>query len=301
MSIRTSRTNENAAITIDYLRCSHCALCVQVCKDLTLISENGKVIVSDQPLFGCIGCGQCVAVCPLDCISISGREISMEDFALLPPVLQKTNYDALYALMYSRRSIRDFKNKEVPDDIIEKILNAAQTAPMGIPPSDVYVMVLNGKEKVSSFSRDMIDYFRKLKKTFSPRLFWLISPFMKKNDREIIRDFVFPLLNGIVSKQDSGEDWLLYGAPLGIYFYNSPYADTVDAYIAATYAMLAAESLGLGSCMIGSINPFLEKGGKNIREKYGLTNKKGIMVIFGYPKYKYKKGIKRTFAAIDYN
>jgi len=42
-----------------------------------------------------------------------------------------------------------------------------------------------------------------------------------------------------------------------------------DAHISATYAMLAAESLGLGSCMIGSASPFLVRS-KQLLQKYGL-------------------------------
>jgi nitroreductase len=110
-------------------------------------------------------------------------------------------------------------------------------------------------------------------------------------------------MNGIIRKQNEGEDWLLYNAPLAIYFYNSPYADPADAYIAATYSILAAESLGIGSCMIGSINPFLLKGGKKIKHKYGIDveSKQGIVVIYGYPKFKYKKCIRRSFRSVHYN
>ena len=48
-----------------------------------------------------------------------------------------------------------------------------------------------------------------------------------------------------------GVDWFFYDAPLALYFYASPYADPADPLIPATYAMLAGESLGLGTCMLG--------------------------------------------------
>jgi nitroreductase len=37
--------------------------------------------------------------------------------------------------------------------------------------------------------------------------------------------------------------------------------------------MLVAESLGLGSCMIGSIAPMIKKGGDQIKKKYGIDLK----------------------------
>ena len=79
------------------------------------------------------------------------------------------------------------------------------------------------------------------------------------------------------------------------------YSDPVDPIIPATYAMLAAESLGMGSCMIGTIAPFL-KYSKKLRGKYGipLKNRQGIMVIFGYPAIKFHKALRRTFASVHY-
>lgn len=86
-----------------------------------------------------------------------------------------------------------------------------------------------------------------------------------------------------------------------MYFYTSPYSGPADAYIAATYAMLAAESLGLGTCMIGSIGPFL-KGNKAMSVKYGIPPRStmGLAMIFGYPKFRYSQALRRTFARVNY-
>lgn len=303
MSLITSRTNENAFVEIDYTKCNHCGLCVNVCKDLTLQLKDDKVIISPEPLFGCIGCGQCVAICPKEAISLEGRTLTMDDFIPLPTKEEKANFYQLHSLLISRRSVRDFKEKEIPANVVEKILKTSSTAPMGIPPSDVEVLVINGKEKVKKFSDDVNDYFAQMKKVFNKKTLWLMRPFMKKPDYEMFKTFLIPMLNFFVMKKKAGEDWLLYHAPLAMYFYNSRYSDPADAYIAATYAMITAESLGLGSCMIGSVSPFLEHGGKKIKVKYGINkkSKQGVVVIFGYPKYKYHKAIKRTFAKMIYN
>lgn len=85
-------------------------------------------------------------------------------------------------------------------------------------------------------------------------------------------------------------------------FHASPYADPADSYIPATYAMLTAQSLGLGSCMLGTPNLLLNFFGKKIKKKYGipLENKNGIMVIFGYPDIKYNFALKRRFSNIKF-
>ncbi len=78
-----------------------------------------------------------------------------------------------------------------------------------------------------------------------------------------------------------GINYVTYDAPATIYFYGSPYCDYADPIIAATYAMLAAESLGLGTCMIGGIHPFLQNGSNYVDIFYRWTplSKRGVHLI----------------------
>lgn len=300
MSIKTSRTSGTADVIIDHENCNLCGLCVNICKSFVLSVENDTLVVNHTKLFGCIACGHCVAICPEDAIKVTGREMSVSDSFPLPAKESKATYDQLYALLASRRSIRDFKDKEIEKETVEKILAVASTAPMGIPPSDVSVMVLHGREKVREFVNDFLDYFKTIKWMFSPFMLALYRPFMAKESYELFRSFLLPLADFFLSTHAKGEDWVLYNAPLAMYFYGSPYADQVDPDIPATYAMIAGESLGLGTCMIGSIAPFIKQGAKKLKQKYGIAKKNpgGVFVIFGYPKYHFHKGIKRTFAGV---
>lgn len=94
---------------------------------------------------------------------------------------------------------------------------------------------------------------------------------------------------------------ITYDAPLVIYFYGSPYCEPADPIIAATTAMYAGESPGLGTCMLGGIHPVIQNGikAKKFRKKHGIKYKsrEGLFVIFGYPGVDYQKGIRRTFAS----
>ena len=302
MAIITSRTNENARISFIYERCNSCGICVKVCKDFSLVMQENKPVVSDHALFGCMGCGQCMAVCPTNAISISGREISPDDLIDLSEIKTKSSYADLHHLMIGRRSIRDFRDKEIDDELIEKIIEAAATAPMGIPPSDVQLMVIKGKEKVREFSFDVIDYFSKVKWLFSDPWIWFWR-LWGKEAYQLMNSFVKPLMRFFPETKAKGENFLLYDAPLALYFSASSYSDPADPYIPATYAMLAAESLGLGSCMIGSVHPMIQHGAKRLKQKWNLPQKtpSGIIVVFGYPKYKFRSGIRRTFASVKFN
>ncbi len=302
MAIPTSRTKEAARITIDQEKCNGCGLCVDVCKDFSIVMKDGKAHTSGTPFFGCIGCGHCMAICPQDAITIEGRFTSVNDLFPLPEKESAADYESILNLYKRRRSIREFKDKPVEQELIDKVLEASKTAPMGLPPSDVGVTVLGSKEKVRQFADDYCKYLEKIKFFVSKPFLAIMRPFWGKAGDEMFRGFLRPLVHGYIHSMKAGQNHVTYDAPVAMYFYGSPYCDPADPIIAATYAMIAAESLGLGTCMLGGVHPFIQKGkaAKKFREKYGIKypSREGLIVIMGYPSVKYHKGIKRTFANV---
>ena len=303
MPIPTTRTKEIAEIVIHEELCNGCGLCVSVCKDFSLVMRNDKVTKSDTALFGCIGCGHCMAICPTGAIEIFGRELSPKDLFPVPRRDQMASYEQLLALLQRRRSVREFKEQEVDPLMIEKIITAAQTAPMGLPPTDVHLLILDGKEKNRAFARDYSAYLKSIRWMASGFSLALMRPFWGKANDEMFKGFIRPLFKVYIDDMAKGDNYITYDAPLAMYFYGSPYSDPADPLIAATYAMLAGESLGLGTCMLGGVHPFIQNGKKarKFREKYNIRHKskEGLLVIFGHPAVKYSKGINRTFASID--
>jgi nitroreductase/ferredoxin len=301
MPLNFGRAQGKIEIKIDESRCSSCGLCVRVCKGGPLYLEKGKVMVDQTRGFGCMACGQCVAVCPQGSITVNGRDLLPEDIIPMPDKDSRTNYTQLQSLLLSRRSIRDYKDKPVEPEVVQRIIDAVTTAPMGVPPSEVSILVLNSKEKVQAFVADIIQSMQKTKWMFSPAMLYLWRPIFGKEGYQMFKSFVVPLMDMIIQKHEQGIDWLLYDAPLAMHFYTSPAADPADAMIAATYASIAADSLGLGSCMIGTIAPILKQD-KRLKQKYGipLKSRQGVMVVFGYPAITYQHAIKRRMAEVKF-
>jgi nitroreductase len=258
-------------------------------------------MIDQERIFGCIGCGHCAAICPLECIKVEGRELSPGDLYPLPAVESRSSYHQLYNLLFYRRSIREFKDQTVEPAIIEQIIESVSTAPMGLPPSDVEILVIKGRDKVRQLSSDIIDYFKSIKWMFSPAVRLIMRPLLGKEFAESARTFLSPAIDLLIEEKEKGNDYLLYDAPLAIYFHVSAYADPVDPIIAATYAMITAETLGLDSCMIGTV-AYGFRYSKKLRKKYGIParNQQGIMLIMGYPAIKYRRGIKRSLAKVSY-
>lgn len=226
----------------------------------------------------------------------------MDDLLPLDFLKEKADYGSWMSLITRRRSVRDFRDREVDRDTVDRILKAVQLAPVGIPPSDVGVLVLHGTARVREFSWDIINQMKRSRFFFSGWMLFLIRPFLGKEAVELFSSFGAPLLDKLIRARDRDENLLLYDAPLAMYFYSTSYSDPADPIITATYAMLAAESLGLGTCFIGTPHYFLRYGSKKLKAKYGLEGKhpNGIMLIMGYPRYKFRKGIRRSLAGITY-
>lgn len=302
MAIPTSRAKNQALVSIDADLCMGCSSCVEVCKDFGLVLKGEKAALSDYSLFGCMACGHCMAICPTGAITVNGRSLKPTDLFPLPAIETAADYQSLLHLMQRRRSIREFADREVERSVVNQILDAAATAPMGIPPSDVHINVWLGKEKSRAFAEDFSDYLRSMKYMTSPLFLTVMRPIWGKENDEMFRAFVGPLFKVFTEEIKRGNNYITYNAPLLMYFYGSPYSDPADPIVVATYAMLVGEALGLGTCMLGAVHPFIQNGSKAaaFRKKHHIKckSREGIFVAFGFPKVKYDHGLKRSFASV---
>lgn len=299
MSIRTSRASGNAEVLIDQALCTACGMCVEACKGGPLYLEEHVLMVNQAEGFGCIACGACITVCPTDAIRISGRDLFPEDVLPLPPETGRAGYQSLQNLLLARRATRLFNSDPVDPSLVSQILEAAATAPMGYPPTDVSVLVLANREAVSRARHILLKEMESWKYIFSPFMIALMRPFISKENAEMYGKFLMPAVNMMLKKNAAGEDWFLYNAPIAIYFYGTAFSDPADPVIAATYAMLAGESLGLGTCMLGFPGYVFQFSSK-ARKTYGLPKKiqPGLMVLFGHPKFKRQHALRRRFARV---
>jgi nitroreductase len=241
-----------------------------------------------------------VMLCPTESISVNGRSMQPGDSIELPPSDKRATADTLEALLLSRRSIRKYKQQPVDRATLDRIIQMTSMAPMAIPPHEVGVVVFDGLDKVQSFATDVCGSFQRAGWFFHPFTLALMRPMFGKAMHRVLRDFVRPLIKTILEHREAGTDVLFYGAPAAILFHYSPYADVADSYIATTYAMLAAESLGLGSCMIGSTVGLNRD--KKLMAKLGVPpgHKTGLTLVLGHPDTKYLRGIRRRLASVKF-
>ena len=296
MTIMHSLYRESGRIAVNQDLCTVCGACSRICPSEALILKEGKISVSKESYLDCFACGHCMMACPTDAISVSGRGISPEDLRPMPDGSKRAGVEALSALMQSRRSTRRFSSKEVDSEQIEQIVAMAAMAPMGIPPWDVGCIPIQGRKEVKALAAEIVKGFEKFLKIFKPWLLKAMRPFIGQAKYEVFAHFIKPLAESYVQAFKENRDIVFYDAPALLIFHHSPYAEATDAMIACTYAMLAAESMGLGSTMIGAAAPIIQRN-KALSKKLGIPagNKPSILLILGNPAIRFQKTIHRQF------
>lgn len=302
MGIPYSGGTDSRHPVIDATACGRCGKCAAICPSGCLAVAEREIAIDRKASIGCIGCGHCMMVCPNSAITVTGRRAEHHRLVDLPPVSHRATADQFEAMLLARRSVRKFADREVPRELINRVLRMAATAPMGLPPSDVGAVVFHGKDKVRDLAFEAIDVYAGLMKMLDHPAGRFLSRFwMSKVKRELMYNALIPLGHALVEAKARGEDLALYGAPAAILFHASPYADGADVHIVCTYAMLAAESLGLGGTMIGCVpGPLAHR--KDILAKYGIPadHSLGAALILGYPGTTFARTIQRDLGFVRY-
>jgi len=194
-----------------------------------------------------------------------------------------------------RRSIRAFKNKPIPENILEKIFEAAEYSPSSKNTQPWEYYILSGKEK---------DYICDLVVQEYPNR---IGPFRKRiefapvKSTEVVKDVQDFRSARVMS--NVGTTTFIRQAPILVLVFNkAPYTageqnviqeiskeallaycveiQGVSAFIYSI--LLAADELGLGGCWIADINFCRDK----IKEYIGTNNDLVAGIVLGYPEKK---------------
>lgn len=245
-----------------------------------------------------------MAVCPRDAIRIEGRGLTADDVLPLPVSDERADFARLHALLQTRRSCRVFLPEAVPLADVHRILEAARTAPVSLPPSGVGVLILHGFAEVQSFRLALVDIIARRRWIFRAPTVWMLRVFLNRAQWRLLRSFVGPVLDsylGLRPEVPPGADTFFYRAPLALLFYASSTSDPADSTIAATQALLAAESLGYGTCFLGFPGHLLQMDSR-IKSNYGLPRwaRPGLGLVIGKAAVPPVRGLRRHFAREDW-
>jgi nitroreductase/NAD-dependent dihydropyrimidine dehydrogenase PreA subunit len=283
--------------------CDGCNLCMAVCPGKIIVqTEKKKYSFSPDKLHLCIKCGHCMAICPNKAIHVENLSYE-KDFFELPKVVW--DVEAFNKFISGRRSVRVYKDKPVPPELLEKIVELIALAPMGFTPHKIEVTVVKNRDTIEKALPFMVKFYEDM-------MTWMKNPVMKMMIRAnaglegytAIKNHVLPIMKTNLSlMKNSKEDIITRGAPAMILFHANRAAEvhTEDIFIALTYGLLSAHSIGLGAAAIDLIAPAVERN-KKLREMFRIPEKNEVKaaMILGYPKYHFRRGIKRELAKVNW-
>ena len=283
--------------------CKKCGLCAEVCPNQIMEWTPAKEIRFRQDRISlCIQCGHCMAVCPAQ--SITAGWLSYEkDFFDLP--LGGLGECDFFNFISSRRSVRNFKDKPVPKEMLQRIIDAVTLAPMGFPPHKIEVTVVQNRSIIHKALPQMMKLYGDLYKWMkNPLVRFLMRRKMTPETFNTIQNHVMPAMEkGLPEMKEKGRDIFTRGAPALILFHAPRGSEnhTEDSHIAITYGLLAAHALGLGASAIGLIPPAVERN-QHLRKLFQIPRGNEVLasMIVGYPKVPFKRGIRRGLPKVTW-
>jgi nitroreductase/NAD-dependent dihydropyrimidine dehydrogenase PreA subunit len=273
-------------IVIDQEKCSRCGACVALCNSGNVYAqENDTVQVVN--IENCWSCGHCVAVCPADAIGHS--EFLLDDCPLIASDALPS-LEGMVEAFRERRSARIYKSRPVSREIVKSLIDLARWVPSADNAQPVDWLVFDDPPLIAELSRQTVAVFeQKLRQG-------------RENMRatvEDIQDF-----ERIVRQCSQGMDPIFFKAPV-LLLAHVPVEDSFgrdDATYAAYNIILAAQRMGLGTCLIGYFIYALENSGQ-LRRWLGLPDNRRVEValVIGYPKYPFRRTVSRRLAKIVWN
>jgi nitroreductase/NAD-dependent dihydropyrimidine dehydrogenase PreA subunit len=293
----TTNTKQKSGVShkIDLPHCTGCELCIIICPASILATNKEKeVFFQADRIEICIKCGHCMAMCEAAAITIEGLSYETN---IRPLPQTNWNHVAFMDFLLARRSVRIFKDKPVPVDVLQKIIDTLATAPFGVNPDNVEITVVNDKKVIEKALPYMSKMYVQLSKILKvPFMGWLIMQSMPKEVSNTLVNFIVPHVKKGLYNSTTGIDDITRNAPAMILFHAPKGAEehTVDAHIYLTYSLLAAHSLGLGATAIGLIGPAINQS-KPLRRLFRIPEGNEVVesMIAGYPKFPFKRAIVR--------
>lgn len=265
-------------------RCSSCGLCVKDCVSGVWqeIDNQPQIAAPDY----CNLCGHCVAVCPNEAITHSALD------ATQIKKLEKNLPDpAVYReIIRGRRSIRRYRDKAVPREVIEDILGLAAYAPTASNLQNVAYTVITDKHILEKISKAVFGLGAKIyhvtRKGIGKFIYLLLKTLMRGDD---LARYIEPM-GYYIEETEKGRDFILHGAPALILVHGPKRGSfhCENCNIAAADIMNYAHTRGLGTCYIGFLVLML-KLSKRLRKAVKLPKNRRVYacIILGYPAYGY--------------
>lgn len=264
---------------IDEALCTQCGECVAECPAEVIAMDEYPKIINEE---GCFRCQHCLAVCPTGAVSVLGRDPA--DSISLAGNLPEPAH--LEALIKGRRSVRRYTGKDLPQALIDELLEISWHAPTGINNQSVLLTVVRDGKVMAKLREEVMTMLAEKR---------LAGGFPEG----LVEQYLSAAVTGW---QEEGRDILFRGAPhllLTSAPKDSP-CPVQDTHIALTTFQLMAHARGVGTVWDGMVMMALAVCPELI-ERLGIPEDHlvGYAMVFGEPVVEYQRTVQRGPAQVN--
>jgi nitroreductase/Pyruvate/2-oxoacid:ferredoxin oxidoreductase delta subunit len=287
--------DRTVSTVIDRERCIGCGECVRVCPSQTITMQDGKAAVTGERS---LGCGHCAAVCPVEAVRVEALDphsFRFHTFAFRTDWMPYGAFDAgeLVRLMASRRSCRCFDQRGVDRTLLEDLVRIGTTAPSGTNSQRWTFTILPSRAAVMKFGNAVGAFFKYLNRMVqNPLLRHGLRLIGRPELADYHRDYYRSVAEGLADWEERGRDRLFHGATAAILVGSTPggSCSAEDALLATQNILLGAHALGLGTCLVGFAVSALQQDGR-IKDLLKIPRKEKVhaVIAVGHPAVTYQR------------
>ena len=229
-----------------------------------------------------------------------------ENLSSLYTYQEGMEWNPVEKVIMERRSIRNFKKKPVPDNLIRRVLEAGRFAPTAGNAQPWKFVVIKDQALIAEMEKatirvsKLLMWFFDYNRSALRRIF--LAPYARFMTR-FMPNKMHPIPFNLVQQIAAEKTPVYHNAPVMILLLidKRGVGDPVlDVGICGQNMVLAAHSLGLGTCWIGMIgvlmmNPLWPKK-MGVKSPYELKN----CLILGWPKGDYDGEVEREVQLVEW-
>jgi len=271
-------------------KCNICMLCVRDCiagvwRD---IDKLPTVVLPEL----CNRCGHCLAVCPQSAIkhdALDAKQVRRVEKKLFDP-------EGYREIVISRRSVRQYQDKPVSRDLVEKIIDLSRYSPTASNLQNVQYIIVTDKELIQKISKRIFAFSNRILKWLQMRWGKLIFRALARTDFVKSLSRYLKVMDYYKQQAEAGRDYILHNAPVLLLLHAPAHSSFScdNCNIAATNITNYSHALGLGTCYIGFLTMIL-RFNRTLRQWLDIPKGRRVFVslVMGYPAYSHTFTVSR--------
>ncbi len=283
-------------VSIDYDKCNGCGACLEVCRRCFFLEDETVVVQADENC--CSLCGHCVSICPSR--AIEHHKMDMNNFLDISRDEFITT-DDFFEFLRQRRSHRHFKNKNIPKEDMDKLIDMVRYAPTGSNSQSVEVAIIQDAQKIKKLSNLAVDFMAAGGEESAKKLQKLKAEGKGTPEELALMEMMERYGEMMKQSREMGNDPVFYEASAVIVFHSSKEGRSQkdNCVIASTTMGLLARTMGLEYTYIGIFEAAANES-PPVMEELNLPKGHGVysVIVLGYPKLKFLRTVDRKPTAV---